>query len=146
MSEDEVLHVLNVHGVDYMLAVETQHFKSPGVSLLVMNIFVDDSVANLTDLNFALTELCGKREADDFSLHEIPNDAKWLSDAPAHIIRCPELTLNVALRFPGIKDSYQTVKKRAELVIRPGGEMLYTMGMNDKLAFVQAFVKQHEGN
>src|SRR5437016_1113332 len=117
MSEDEILRVLNVHGVEYMLASESQAFEAAGVSMVLINIFVEDSEANLTDLNFALMELGGKREADDFSLSEIPNDPKWLGEAPAHIIRCPSATLNVALRFPGIRDSYEVVKKRADLTI-----------------------------
>ncbi len=146
MTEDQILDVLNDQGVDFILASDTQEIRSGGVKMLAMHIFTSDCDANLIELNFALRELGGKREADDFSLHDIPNDVQWLRDAPAHIIRCPTFTLNVAFVFPGIVDPYEEVKKRAELVVKPNGEMLYRMSKEDKMSFVRAFVRGHDRN
>src|SRR5438105_2203910 len=125
MTEDQILDVLTEQGVDFILAIDTQEFRSGGVKMLAMHIYTSEDDANLVELNFALQELKGRREADDFSLHDIPNDVDWLREAPCHIIRCPTFTLNVYFVFPGIVDPYEVVNQRAELVAKPNGEMLY---------------------
>ncbi len=146
MTENEILDVLNDHSVDFMLATDSRAFKSNGVTLLAVHIFASEDDANLVELNFALHDFHGKREADDFSLIDIPTETGWLREAPAHIIRCPGFTLHVAFVFPGITDPYEDVKKRAEVVVMPSGEMCYRMSKQDKLSFIRAFERGKEQN
>jgi hypothetical protein len=143
MTEEEILDVLNQQGVNYMLAGETQQFTQEGATAVVAHIFICDTRENRIELNFALQELGGKPEVDGPELQELPADPDWLLLAPAHCVRCARATLFIFRSFPGLKDSYEEIKKRAELVIRPGGEMHFCMGIEDKLKFVRAF---EEGN
>jgi hypothetical protein len=146
MTEERVLNAMNQHGVDFMLAGVTQQLSVDGIGAIVVHLFIEDSRENRVELTFALRELGGVLEIDGPVTHAIPNDPDWLLLSPAHCVRCPQATLFVFRSFPGLEEPFAEIKKRAELIMSPNGEMHYCMSVEDKRRFIKAFEDGHSQN
>ena len=146
MNEERLIVALVQHGVDFMQAGASQAVPAAegqdSEEAIIAHIFINDALPNRIELTFALRDLNAQMETDDGELCELPNDPDWLLLAPAHCVRVGPSTVFLFRSFPGLEEPYPEIKNRAELVIRPSGEMHYRMSLEDKLRFMRAFEKR----
>ena len=134
MDVEHILHTLNQHSVEYILIGGMNFlFNHSGPITYDVDIFVNDTSANLIELNFALQDLhCEWGESED-KWGPISHDPNWLLKRTVFCLTSPDGPLDIFRMVKGLEDGFEASKVRAELRSMPNGEFYFSLSDEDML-------------
>ena len=134
MDVEHILHTLNQHSVEYILIGGMNFlFNHSGPITYDVDIFVNDTSANLIELNFALQDLhCEWGESED-KWGPISSDPNWLKAQTAVCLTSPFGPLDIYRKVRSLDDGFDACKSRAELRSMPNGDFYFSLCDEDML-------------
>lgn len=107
MNVDQILSVLNHHGVDYLLigGVNFMLHHEPDLTFDV-DVWVEDIAGNLRKLNVALRELGAEWGSSEKEWRPVPADFAWLQEQACFCLTTRHGALDVFREVCGLESRY----------------------------------------
>jgi len=134
MDVEHILRTLNSHGVEYILAGGMNFLLNhTGPLSYEVGLFINDTEANRSELNFALQELGCAWGPDSEHWKTITGGPQWLDRQPVFCLTSPHGAIDIFRAIKGLEDGFEACKNRAEIRSMQDGEMYYSLSDEDML-------------